>query len=68
MNFEERLDKILSCIERRMAVENIVNETGELKEEVERISAMVSATIHKRRLGLIPKIGLRTVGIDWREI
>jgi hypothetical protein len=28
---------------------------------------MNARTVHKRRLGLIPKLGTRTVGNDWRE-
>jgi hypothetical protein len=31
------------------------------------VDRMVRATEHKRRLALIPKIGARTVGIDWRR-
>jgi hypothetical protein len=24
-------------------------------------------SIHKRKMPLIPKVGLRTIGLDWRE-
>ena len=62
------LDAILMCKERRMTLDNAVKATGFDLETVQRIYSLVDANIHKRRLGLIPKIGLRTVGIDWREV
>ncbi len=67
MEYEE-LDAILVCIEKRMPMEDAVEETGLNAKEVERVYRLVERTIHKRRLGLIPKIGLRTVGTDWREV
>ncbi len=36
-------------------------------KDYEKVEAMVRRTEHKRRLPLIPKLGARTVGIDWRR-
>jgi NH3-dependent NAD+ synthetase len=34
---------------------------------VAKVEAMVRRTEHKRRLPLIPKLGARTLGVDWRR-
>jgi len=34
---------------------------------VRRIEGLVAANVHKRKMPLIPKIGIRTFGLDWRE-
>jgi NAD+ synthase len=45
----------------------IVRKTGLAAPLVRKVETMVRTTEHKRRLALIPKIGARTVGIDWRR-
>lgn len=62
----DKLDKILYCIERKMDIEKIAKTAEVEKNEVLRIYDMVRKTEHKRRYPPIPKIGFRTVGIDWR--
>ena len=62
----EKIDSILYWIERKAGIEAISEKTGIEKKEVERIYEMVEKTEHKRRFPPIPKIGFRTVGIDWR--
>lgn len=63
----EMLDRILLGIELGME-DGAIAEAAEVKlAEVVRIRAMNARTIHKRRMGLIPKMGTRTVGNDWRE-
>ncbi len=61
------LDCILKGIEKDMALENIELECSVSENEAKRIIDMVKKSAHKRRMPLIPKIGLRTVGWDWRE-
>ena len=61
------LDQILSGIERWLALEDIAEITGIPLTTVERIQSRVHRSAHKRYLGMIPKIGLRTPGYDWRE-
>jgi len=46
---------------------NIVAETGLDPQLVERIWNRHLSTVHKRKMPLIPKLGIRTVGLDWRE-
>ena len=66
MSYNE-LDPILLGIELGMTDENISERTESSKSEVARIRSMVSHSAHKRKTPLIPKIGIRTIGLDWRE-
>lgn len=61
------LDKILVGLEQRIEVSEIANDLKIPKSEVERIRKMRVKSQHKRCSPLIPKIGVRTCGIDWRE-
>jgi NAD+ synthase len=61
------LDRILVGFERLLSDEEIATRTGLPLTSVRSVGARVRATRHKRRLPPIPKIGLRTVGLDWRE-
>jgi len=62
------LDGILHGIERKLPYKRVAELSGQPLAEVERIAALIRHTAHKRKLPLIPKLGLRTVGIDWREV
>jgi NAD+ synthase len=61
------LDKILAGLERKMTIEKISKLLDIDISEVTRIKNMRIKSQHKRRLFLIPKIGLRTPGLDWRS-
>jgi NAD+ synthase len=61
------LDRILLGIELRTEPEVISQKTGIELSEVERIHKLVEKNVHKRKMPLIPKIGIRTFGLDWRE-
>lgn len=63
----EQLDAILRGMELNHPHEAIVRKTGLPLPLVEKVEGMVRRTEHKRRLALVPKIGARTVGIDWRR-
>ncbi|MFH0816725.1 MAG: NAD+ synthase [Methanobacteriota archaeon] len=63
----EMLDRILLGIELGMEDRAISGAAEAPLAEVVRIRAMNARTVHKRRMGLIPKMGTRTVGNDWRE-
>ncbi len=63
----ETLDRILHGIELGLDDDTIVQRTGLGLDEVQHVRKLVERSIHKRRLGLIPKLGLRTIGLDWRE-
>lgn len=62
----ETLDLILQGLELRLDVSEIAKNLKILKSEVERIRKMRVKSQHKRCSPLIPKIGIRTSGIDWR--
>jgi NAD+ synthase len=62
----EKLDRILYSLERGLPFETIAAAAETDLRDVSRIYAMVSASEHKRTLPVIPKVGFRTVGIDWR--
>jgi NAD+ synthase len=61
------LDAILRGMELNHPAAVIVRKTGLSAAKVAKVERMVRSTEHKRRLALIPKIGARTVGIDWRR-
>lgn len=61
------LDRILHGLEQLRTAEEIAGLTGLARAEVERIERRVREFRHKRRPPPIPKVGLRTVGIDWRD-
>lgn len=61
------LDGILKGIELNTNPEDIATRTGQSLAEVNRICGLVRNSEHKRKLSLIPKVGARTVGVDWRR-
>lgn len=63
----ELLDKILFGIELKLSTKEISEELGIEISEVERIQDMVHKSVHKRKTPIIAKIGIRTIGLDWRE-
>jgi len=60
------LDKILAGLEKKINAADIASIVGVKKSDVIRIQDMRIKSQHKRRSPLIPKIGLRTPGLDWR--
>ena len=63
----EDLDRILLGIEIGMSDGEIEERTDLPASEVARVRGVVHATKHKRRIPLAPKLGIRTIGWDWRE-
>lgn len=63
----EKLDKILMGLEQKQLLEDIAKYSDVSLAEVERIKQMRTKSQHKRRSPLVPKIGLRTPGLDWRS-
>ncbi len=61
------LDRILLGLELEMRPEDIGERTGLPLDRVHQVEEMVRRSIHKRKMPLIPKVGVRTVGLDWRE-
>lgn len=61
------LDQVLIGIELNLSSEDISSRTGIPLEKVERVWAMHKRSVHKRKMPLIPKVGFRTIGLDWRE-
>jgi NAD+ synthase len=63
----EDLDRILLGIELGMTDEEVAERAGMPVAEVTRVRRVVLSTRHKRRIPLAPKLGIKTVGWDWRE-
>ena len=63
----ETLDRILLGIELGMADADIIINAEVTDSQVAHVRKLVARSVHKRRLGLIPKMGARTIGQDWRE-
>jgi NAD+ synthase len=63
----EELDQILIGMELNLSNEDIASRTKIELDKVERVWEMHRASVHKRKTPLIPKLGFRTIGLDWRE-
>ena len=63
----EELDRILLGIELQYTAEEIAERVEVGVKQVRRIEGLVAANVHKRKMPLIPKVGIRTFGFDWRE-
>lgn len=63
----EKLDKILFGLERKMNHKEIAKKADVKESDVTHFKGMRIISQHKRRSALIPKIGLRTSGNDWRS-
>ncbi|MFQ5552115.1 MAG: NAD+ synthase [Thermoplasmata archaeon] len=63
----EDLDRVLLGLELEMPLEEIATRTGLSMKKVRETEALVRRSIHKRKMPLIPKVGIRTFGLDWRE-
>jgi NAD+ synthase len=61
------LDKILYGLELKLKDEEIQKEACVTRVQVDRIRTMRVKSQHKRRTPMIPKLGIRTPGIDWRS-
>jgi NAD+ synthase len=61
------LDQILYGLELKFDAGEIQKTANVSKVQVERIRKMRIISQHKRRTPLIPKIGVRTPGLDWRS-
>ena len=61
------LDKVLFELERFSSTSKITEKTGISSKKVVKIKSLVRLSIHKRVFPPVCKIGLRTVGLDWRE-
>jgi NAD+ synthase len=63
----EELDRVLLGMELQLDPATIAEKAGVPLDRVRRVEALVSGSVHKRKTPLIPKLGIRTVGLDWRE-
>lgn len=63
----DELDQVLLGLENSLSNEDISKDTGISLPKVERVLNMYTCSIHKRKMPLIPKLSLRTIGSDWRE-
>ncbi len=61
------LDRILLGIELQLDPEAIAERADVSIEKVRHVESLVASSVHKRKMPLIPKLGIRTIGLDWRE-
>ena len=63
----DTLDRILRGLEEFRTEEEIAGATGLPIAQVRDVARRVVESRHKRRAAPVAKVGLRTVGLDWRE-
>lgn len=63
----DEADRVLFGLEQLRGDEEIARLTAIPLERVRRVLERVERHRHKRRPAPIPKLGLRTIGIDWRD-
>lgn len=63
----DELDRILLGIELQLDSGDIARRVRVSLAKVRRIEDLVARNAYKRRIPLIPKLGIRTFGLDWRE-
>jgi len=63
----KQLDIILFGLERKIDYKDISRIAKVKNSDIERIKNMRINSQHKRKTPLVPKIGLRTSGLDWRS-
>ncbi len=61
------LDAVLFGIENGMELDDIARRNMIPEEKVEMVWKLHQNSVHKRKMPLIPKVGVRTIGLDWRE-
>lgn len=61
------IDQVLRGMEELRGPEEIARSSGIALETVRALEARVLANRHKRRPPPIPKLSLRTIGLDWRD-
>ncbi len=61
------LDRILLGLELQFEDDVIARKTGLSQVKIAKVRRRVESSIHKRKMPLIPKLGIRTFGLDWRE-
>ncbi len=61
------VDRILHGLEQLRSPDEIARVTGLALPRVLEVVARVERNRHKRRPPPIPKVGLRTIGLDWRD-
>jgi NAD+ synthase len=62
-----QIDQILYGLEQLRTEEEIAEATELPPERVHEVTERVARSRHKRRSAPVAKVGLRTVGLDWRE-
>jgi len=63
----DELDRILLGLELQLDKADIARKTGLTPKKIAKVEQLVARSIHKRKLPLILKLGVRTIGLDWRE-
>jgi len=61
------LDRVLLGFELQLDTKEIAQRTGLDVRKIKKVEERIVANIHKRKMPLIPKLGIRTLGLDWRE-
>lgn len=61
------LDAVLKCMELNTDLADIPHRAGVPADKVAMVERRVRLSEHKRHTPVVPKIGARTVGIDWRR-
>jgi NAD+ synthase len=63
----QELDRVLLGIELLLSDDEIAKRTGLDIGMIGSVRVKHLSSVHKRKMPLIPKLGIRTIGSDWRE-
>src|SRR5947199_10305265 len=63
----DELDRILLGIELQLEPEAIAQKADVSLDHIAYVQKLVTSTVHKPDQTVIPQVGARTIGLDWRE-
>src|SRR5437879_12602005 len=61
------LDRILLGIELQLEPEAISEKAAVPLDHVKYVQGLVAKSVHKRKMPIIPKAGVRPMGLEWRR-
>jgi len=61
------LDRVLAALERKLPTARVAEVADVAPATVAHVQRLIARSVHKRLFPLVCKLGVRTIGVDWRE-